>query len=118
MNIEGQAIGILPYPGNGLVAIGLVNLHSTGRPHAMRVQEDHDLSDDFLGLPRLDDSLFAFGANPIELSQPFGRLFNDVKHLLAKGLDEFFSEVRTNTFDHPRAEIFLDAFEGTRRDDT
>jgi hypothetical protein len=43
------------------------------------MQEDHDLPDDFLGLPRLDDSLFAFGTNPIEISQPFGRLFNDIE---------------------------------------
>src|SRR5215510_12278204 len=101
MDIQSKAIGILPYPGNGLVAIGLVNPDSPCGPDAMRVQEDHDLPDDFLGLPRLDNSLFAFGANAIEVGQPFRRLFNDIKHLLTKRLDEFFGEVWANTFDHP-----------------
>src|SRR5262249_43940807 len=67
--------------------------------------------------PRLDHPLFAFGTNAVKVSQPFGRLLNDVKHLLAKGLDQLFGKVRSDTFDHPRAEILLNAFEGTRWDD-
>src|SRR5215831_8382075 len=110
MDVERQAIGILLDAGNSLVTVGLVNPYRTGRPHAVRVQEDHDLSNDFLGFPGFDDSLFAFGANPIELSQAFRGLLNHVKHLLTKRLDEFFGEVRANAFDHPRAEILFDAF--------
>jgi hypothetical protein len=117
IDVEGQAIGILPYPGNSLVAIGLVNPDSPCGPDAVGVQEDHNFPDDFLGFPRLDDSLVAFGANPIELSQPFRRLLNDIKHLRAKGPDEFFGEVWANAFDHPRTEIFLNAFEGAGWDD-
>ena len=83
----------------------------------MRVQEDHDLADDFLGFPGLDDSLFAFGTNAVEVGQTLRCLLNNIKDLLAKGLDQLFGEVRSNTFDHPRAEILFDAFEGTRRDD-
>jgi hypothetical protein len=33
--------------------------------------------------------LFAFGANAVEVRQALGRLFNDVKDLFAKGLDQF-----------------------------
>ena len=117
MDIERQPIRILLDADNRLIPIGLINPDSTCGANPMRVQEDHDLPDDFLGLPRLDHSLLAFGANPIELSQPFGRLFNDVKHLLAKRLDEFFGKVRPDTFDHPRTQILFNAFEGTRRDD-
>src|SRR5215468_8694201 len=113
MDIERQPIRILLDAGNRLVTIGLVNTDGPSRPHLMRVQEDHDLPDDFLGLPRLDHSLFAFGANPIELSQPFGRLFNNVKHLLAKRLDEFFGEMWANALDHPRSQILLNALQST-----
>src|SRR5882762_8436688 len=66
MDIQSQTIGILPYLDNGLVAIGLVNPHGTSRPHAMRVQEDHDLSNDFLGFPGFNHPLFAFRVNAVE----------------------------------------------------
>src|SRR5262245_12957767 len=118
MNVERQPIRILLDADNRLIPIGLINPDSTCGANPMRVQEDHDLPDDFLGLPRLDHSLFAFGANPIELSQPFGRLFNNVKDLFPEGLDQLFGKVRANTFDHPRAEILLNAFEGTGWDDS
>src|SRR5262249_29296887 len=118
VEVRGEPIGILPHSGDGLIAVGLVNPHRAGSANAMGVEEDHDLSDDFLGLPRLDHSLFAFGANPIEFSQAFGGLLNHVKHLLAKGLDEFFGEVWANAFDHAGAEILFDAFEGTGWDDS
>ena len=101
MDVEGQAIRILPDPDNGLVAIGLVNADRPGRPDAMRVQEDHDLPNDLLGCPGLDHPLFAFGTNAVEFGQPFGCLLNDVKDLLPKGLDQFFGKVRADAFDHP-----------------
>ena len=117
MDIEGQAIGILLDPDNGLVAIGLVNADSSGSPNAMGVQEDHDLPDDLLGRPGFDHPLFAFGANAVEFGQAFRGLLNDVKDLFLKGLDQFFGKVRADAFDHPGAEILFDAFEGTGWDD-
>ena len=67
----------------------------------MRVQEDHNLPDDFLSFPCLDDPLFAFGANPVKFGQAFGGLLNNIKNLFLEGLDQFFRKVRANTFDHP-----------------
>ena len=87
MDVEGQTVGILLDPGNGLVAVGLVNADGSGSANAMGVQENHDLPDDFLGFPGLHDPLLAFGANTVEVGQAFGGLFNDFKDLLAKGLD-------------------------------
>ena len=81
------------------------------------MQEDHDLSDDLLGFPGLDHPLLAFGANAVKVGQPFGGLLNDVKDLSPEGLDQFFGKVRANAFDHPGAEILLDAFQGTGWDD-
>src|SRR2546426_4722607 len=118
MDVEGQAIGILPHSGNGFIAIGLVNADRSGGANAMRVQEDHDLANDFLGFPGLNHPLLAFGANTVKVGQPFGRLLNDIEHLCPKGLDQFLGKVRANAFDHPRAQIFLDAFEGAGWDDT
>ena len=117
VDIEGQTIRILPDPDNGLVPIGLVNADRTGRANAMRVQKDHNLADDFLGFPRFNHPLFAFGTNPVKLGQPFGGLLNDVKDVFLEGLDQLFGKVWSNTFDHPRAEILFHAFEGTGRDD-
>src|SRR5438128_4013234 len=118
MDIESQLIGILLHSDNGVVAIGLVNTHCAGRPHPMGVQEDHDLPDHLLRLPRLDHPLFAFGTNAVEVGQPFRGLLNDVKHLLPKGLDQLFGKVWANAFDHPRAEILFDTFQRAGWDHT
>jgi hypothetical protein len=61
--------------------------------------------------------LLTFGTNPVKLRQPFGGLLNDVKDVFLEGLDQLFSKVWSNTFDHPRTEILFHAFEGTGWDD-
>src|SRR5215510_17720 len=86
VDIQSKAIGILPHPGNSLVAIGLVNPDSPCGPDAMRVQKDHDLPDDFLGFPGFDHPLFPFRTDTVKVCEAFRRLLNDIKHLLAKRL--------------------------------
>ena len=87
VNVEGQPIRILLDPDDSLTAVGLVNPHRTSGPDAMGVEEDHDLADDFLGLPRLNHPLFAFGTNAIKFCQTLRCLLNDVKDLFPKGMD-------------------------------
>jgi hypothetical protein len=41
--------------------------------------------------------------------------FNDVEDLAPKGSDKAPGVDRADTADHPRAEIFLDAFDSRRR---
>src|SRR5439155_12820092 len=118
VNIQRQAIRILLYPDNGVIAVGLVNTDRARRPHSMRVQKDHDLSNDFLHLPGLDDPLLAFGTNAIEVGQPLRCLLNDVEYLLPKGLDQLFGKVWPNAFDHARAEVLFNTFEGAGWDHT
>src|SRR4029079_794216 len=91
----------------------LVNTDSTSGPNPMRVQKDHNLSNDFLCFPGLDYSFFAFRANAVKVGQTLGCLLNDIKDLLTKGLDQLFGKVWADAFDHPRAEILFDAFQGT-----
>src|SRR5262249_8683861 len=66
VDVEGEAIRILPYSWNGLVAIGFVNAHRTRRPDPMRMQKDHNLSNNFLRFPCRNHSLFAFRTNALE----------------------------------------------------
>ena len=101
MDVESQAIGILLDADNRLVAVGLVNADRSGRPNAMRVQKDHDLADDLLGLPGFNHPLLAFGTNAVEFRQAFRCLLNDVKDVFLEGLDQFFGKVWSNPFDHP-----------------
>src|SRR5262249_52158439 len=95
MDVQGEAIGILADSDNGIVAIGLVNTHSSSCSDAMRVQEDHNLSNHFLGGPGLDHPLFAFRTNAVEFGQAFRGLLNDVKDGFPEGMDQFFGKVRT-----------------------
>jgi hypothetical protein len=74
------------------------------------VQEDHNLSNHFLGRPGIDHPLFAFRTNAVEFGQAFRGLLNDVKDGFPEGMDQFFGKVRTNAFGHPGAEILFNAF--------
>ena len=67
----------------------------------MRVQKDHNLSNNLLGRPRFNHPLLAFGTNPVKLGQTLRGLLNNIKDLFLEGLDQFFRKVRANAFDHP-----------------
>src|SRR5262245_44666190 len=71
VNIKGQPIRILPHPDNRLIAIGLIDTDRTCHANPMRVQEDHNLANDFLGFPRLHNSLLTFRSNAVEVRQAF-----------------------------------------------
>src|SRR5262245_28330150 len=66
VDVESQTIWILLHAVNGLVTIGFVNPDCTSRPNTMRVQKDHDLPNDFLRVPRVDNTLFPFRPDPVE----------------------------------------------------
>jgi hypothetical protein len=83
----------------------------------MGVQKDHDLPDDFLLSPGIDDSLLSLWANTVEFGKTFRRLLYHVKDLLPKSSHQLLGEVRPNPFDHPRAQILLDPLQCTRRHD-
>ena len=109
MDVQGQAIRILPDSNDSLIAIGLVNADSSGRPDTMGMEKHHNLADNFLCFPRLDHPLLTFRTNAIELGEAFRCPLNDVKNRFPKRLDQFFGKVRPNAFHHPRAEILFNA---------
>ena len=81
----------------------------------MRVQEQHDLPDDLLVRPALDDAPGALGADPGHLAQAVGLLLDDVEHGFAEGTHELLRIDRPDAANHPGAEIFLDTLDGCRR---
>src|ERR1700684_1434768 len=78
------------------------------------MQEDHDLADDLLVSPARGDFSGANFPDPIDLSQPRGRLLNDIEHGGTEGLDQSTGVHRTNTLDHSGAEVALDAGQRVR----
>ena len=65
------------------------------RPDAIAVQEDHNLSNNFLLSPRVSNSLGALGSYPGHFLQTAELGLNDVEDLLTKGfellpMDEFY----------------------------
>ena len=111
VDVQGQAVGILLHPGDGLGAVGLVDAHGTGRAHAMAMQKHHDLAHDFLLGPGGDHAGGALGADAVEFLQALRRLRDDVEDLGAEGLHQFAGKVRADAFDHAGAEVSLDAFQ-------
>ena len=102
VDVQGQAVGILLHPGDGLGAVGLVDAHGPGRAHAMAVQKHHDLAHDFLLGPGRDHTGGALGADAVEFLQALRGLRDDVEHLGAEGLHQFAGKVRADAFDHAR----------------
>ena len=50
----------------------------------MRVQEDHDLTDDFLIGPPSDDPLRPLGADALDIPRPLGLRLDDIERRLAE----------------------------------
>ena len=116
VDVQRQAVGVLPHPLHRLVAVGLVDAHRTGGADAMGLQKHHDLAHDLLLRPGAGHPLPALGPDALQLQQTFGLLLDDVEDLLAEGADQLAGEMRADALDHARAQVLLDAFECRRRE--
>src|ERR1700737_4565188 len=114
-NVPGQPVWIFRDDSDGVLAIGLENPHGAGRRNAIAMQKNHDLANNLLIGPARGDLSGANFPDPIDLSQPRGRLLNDIEHGGTEGLDQPPGVYRTNTLDHPGAEVALDAGQRVRR---
>ena len=81
----------------------------------MAVQEDHDLADDLLLGPGVGDPLGAHGTDAGHLTKPIRLGLDDVEHLLPERLDHLLGVYRADAADHSRAQVLLDAINGSRR---
>ena len=80
----------------------------------MRMQKDHDLTDDFLLRPGGDDALGAARADAVDLAQAPRRTLDDIEDLVAERLNEPFGIDRADASDHARGEVFLHALDRGR----
>jgi hypothetical protein len=110
-----RARRILAHHLHRIGTVGLEDAHRARRPHPVAVQEHHDLAHDLLFRPRVPDALGAHRADALDLTQPLGRLLDDVEHLLAKRAHQLLRIHRPDATDHSRAEVALDAFDRSRR---
>ena len=69
VDVEGQPVGVLGDPGDGLVPIGLVDAHRPRGADPVGLEEDHDLADHLLLGPGPGDPLLALGADAGEFEQ-------------------------------------------------
>ncbi len=117
VDVQRQAVGVLPHPLDRLVAVGLVDAHRPGGADAMGLQKHHDLAHDLLLGPGAGHPLLALGPDALQLQQSFGLLLDDVEDLLAEGAHQLAGEMRADALDHARAQVLLDAFERRGRND-
>ena len=117
LDVPGESIRVLLHQVDGVLAVGLEDPHGAGGGDAIGVQKHHDVADDPLIGPALDDPLGAHFANALDLAQ-LGRCgFDDGKHFGAEGFDETLGVGGTDAPDETRGEVALDADFGGRRQD-
>src|SRR5437868_15405977 len=78
------------------------------------MEEDHDLADHLLFRPGILDQSPAHRANAFDILQPGRLLLDNIENFLAEFMDQLFGISWPDAFDHAAAQIFLDAFFGSR----
>src|SRR5207245_3186212 len=114
-DVARESIGVLGHDLDGIGAVGLEDADRACGPHAMAMQEDHDLAHDLLFGPSADDALGSHGANAGHLAQAIVLRLDHIEHFLAERLDHLPCVDRANAADHPGTEVFFYALYGRRR---
>jgi hypothetical protein len=110
-DVSGQTVGIFADHPHGVIAVGLVDPHRSGRADAVGVQEQHDLADHFLLRPPGDDAGRSLCADTRHLLQALRVLLDQVEHRLTEFPHQPFGVDRADASDRARGEIPLDALE-------
>ena len=79
------------------------------------MQKQHDLANHLLLGPAGDYPLRPLWADTGHFAQTTRLLLDDIEHGFAERAHELLRINRSDTADHPRAEIFLDALDRRRR---
>ena len=112
LNVCGQPVRVATDFLDGVLAVSFVNAHGPAGADAIGVQENHNVTDDLLLIPRPLDSFPALRANAVHIFQPGRRFFDNVKYPFAKFVHKLLGAYRADALDHTAAKVFLDAFLG------
>ena len=104
-----EAVRLVAHDRQGIVAIFLVDFDRQRRGNAVRLEEDHDIFDRFLLLPRLLDATDALRPNADDVAQPLRVVVDNVQRRLAELVHDALGHLLADAADHARAEIALDA---------
>ncbi len=85
-DILGQPVRIFRHDLHGIVTVSLVDAYRTGSADAVRMQEDHNLTDDLLLRPRGDDTLRPARPDAVHFAKAAWRALDHVEHFVAEGL--------------------------------
>ena len=116
-DVAGEAVRIGADDLDGLVAVGLVDADGAGGGDAVAVEEDHDLADGLLLIPRLLDALAALGADAVNFLEPGGGVLDDFEDPGSEAGDELSGVGRTDTLHEPGGEVSFDALGAVGRGD-
>ena len=111
-DVRGQAVRILRDLPDGLVAVGLVDLHRIGHAHVVTEQELHDLLDVLLFLPAGPDDVDGLLRDALHLGQPAGRILDDLEGVLAEVIDDHSGLGRPQSLDESRAQVLSNPVRG------
>src|SRR5262249_38666729 len=84
----------------GIGAVGLVDAHRPRRAHTVAMQEDHDLADHLLLGPGGDDATGPYWTDAIHFPEAVRLCLDDVKYLVAEGVQQLLGIGRANAADH------------------
>ena len=93
------------------LTIGLVDSDRTAGAHSIGVKKYHDISNDFLLLPRFLDQATSAWTDSLYRLKPGRSVFDDVKNLVTKLGHKLLGIDWTNAFDHPAGKIFLNTLD-------
>ena len=98
-----------------VLAVGFHDANAEGVGHAIGLQEDHDLAQSLLVIPRGLDGLRAPWSDTIDFAEAARLVGNDIESADAELRDDLVGIGLTDTLDESAAEVFADAVNGGRK---
>ena len=95
-----------------VLAVGLDDADAEGVGHAVGLQEDHDLAQGLLVVPRGLDGLRAAGADAVDFAEAARLVGDDVEGADAEAGDDLVGVGLADALDEAAAEVFADAVDG------
>ena len=92
-----------------VLPVGLDDADAEGVGHAVGLQEDHDLAQGLLVVPRGLDRLRAAGADAVDFAEAARLIRDDVEGADAEAGDDLVGVGLADAFDEAAAEVFADA---------